>query len=191
MRRARVEGGTIRRRLGVLPSDGGSDHGLRLLQHRTWGRSRHRHDRPKNCLRFRGFGTLAVPLSLQLNRYSDFGLRHQRQPLRDGVGANGGAAEPAYAERVSLDQTRMQIDDELLNLSPGMAVTVEIKTGTRRIIDICSRRSCAICRRVCGSGNWRNSRANPACRVFGLACGDGRGGFSSLWLILGTGTRFR
>jgi hemolysin D len=45
------------------------------------------------------------------------------------------AAEPAYAARVSLDQTRMQIDDKLLNLSPGMAVTVEIKTGTGRIID--------------------------------------------------------
>ena len=29
----------------------------------------------------------------------------------------------------------MQIDDKLLNLSPGMAVIVEIKTGTRRIID--------------------------------------------------------
>jgi hemolysin D len=29
----------------------------------------------------------------------------------------------------------MQVDDKLLNLSPGMAVTVEIKTGTRRIID--------------------------------------------------------
>ena len=43
------------------------------------------------------------------------------------------AAEPAYAARVSLDRTR--IDDKLLNLSPGMAVTVEIKTGTRRIID--------------------------------------------------------
>ena len=28
----------------------------------------------------------------------------------------------------------MQVDDRLINLSPGMAVTVEIKTGTRRII---------------------------------------------------------
>jgi len=28
----------------------------------------------------------------------------------------------------------MQVDDRLVNLSPGMAVTVEIKTGTRRII---------------------------------------------------------
>ena len=44
-------------------------------------------------------------------------------------------SQPTYAARVSLDQTRMQIDDKLVNLSPGMAVTVEIKTGTRRIID--------------------------------------------------------
>jgi hemolysin D len=28
----------------------------------------------------------------------------------------------------------MQIDEKLLNLSPGMAVTVEIKTGTRSIL---------------------------------------------------------
>jgi hemolysin D len=28
----------------------------------------------------------------------------------------------------------MQVDDQLINLSPGMAVTAEIKTGTRRII---------------------------------------------------------
>jgi hemolysin D len=48
---------------------------------------------------------------------------------------DGSAPEPAYAARVSLDQTQMQVDDKLLNLSPGMAVTVEIKTGTRRIID--------------------------------------------------------
>lgn len=28
----------------------------------------------------------------------------------------------------------MQVGDKLVNLSPGMAVTVEIKTGSRRII---------------------------------------------------------
>ena len=28
----------------------------------------------------------------------------------------------------------MQIDDQLVNLSPGMAVTVEIKTGSRTIL---------------------------------------------------------
>jgi hemolysin D len=42
--------------------------------------------------------------------------------------------ELIYAARVSLDRTRMQIDDNLVNLSPGMAVMVEIKTGSRAVI---------------------------------------------------------
>ena len=29
----------------------------------------------------------------------------------------------------------MQVEGKLVNLSPGMAVTVEIKTGTRRIVE--------------------------------------------------------
>jgi hypothetical protein len=40
-----------------------------------------------------------------------------------------------YAARVSLDETQMQVEDKLVNLTLGMAVTVEIKTGTRRIIE--------------------------------------------------------
>ena len=39
-----------------------------------------------------------------------------------------------YSARISLDRTRMQIDDRMVNLSPGMAVTVEIKTGSRAIL---------------------------------------------------------
>jgi len=39
-----------------------------------------------------------------------------------------------YVARVSLDQTNIAVEDTLASLSPGMAVTVEIKTGTRRII---------------------------------------------------------
>jgi hemolysin D len=35
---------------------------------------------------------------------------------------------------VPLDRTRMQIDDNLVNLLPGMAVTAEIKTGSRTVI---------------------------------------------------------
>jgi hemolysin D len=55
-------------------------------------------------------------------------------------GALADTSEPAgqefiYAARVSLDQTQMQIEDKMVNLVPGMAVTVEIKTGTRRIIE--------------------------------------------------------
>jgi len=40
-----------------------------------------------------------------------------------------------YSARISLDRTQMQIDDRMVNLSPGMAVTVEIKTGSRRILN--------------------------------------------------------
>ncbi len=40
----------------------------------------------------------------------------------------------SYAARVSLDKTRMDIDGKEVALSPGMAVTVEIKTGSRRVI---------------------------------------------------------
>jgi hemolysin D len=43
--------------------------------------------------------------------------------------------ELLYAARVSLDRTSMQIDERLVNLAPGMAVTVEIRTGQRRIIE--------------------------------------------------------
>jgi hemolysin D len=42
--------------------------------------------------------------------------------------------ELEYAARVSLDRTDMQVDEKLVKLSPGMAVTVEIKTGSRKII---------------------------------------------------------
>jgi hemolysin D len=55
------------------------------------------------------------------------------------AGAEDESSEPSgqellYAARVSLNDTQMQVEDRSVNLSPGMAVTVEIKTGSRRII---------------------------------------------------------
>jgi hemolysin D len=55
------------------------------------------------------------------------------------VGAENSTSEPKgqellYAARVSLDRTQMQVEDKLVNLSPGMAVTVEIKTGSRTVL---------------------------------------------------------
>ena len=65
-----------------------------------------------------------------------------RQQDRAGDRALGAANETSepkgqdlnYSARISLDRTLMQIDDRMVNLSPGMAVTVEIKTGSRKII---------------------------------------------------------
>ena len=40
-----------------------------------------------------------------------------------------------YPTRVSMDRSTIVVDGKQVNLSPGMAVTVEIKTGKRRLIE--------------------------------------------------------
>ena len=55
------------------------------------------------------------------------------------LGTEQDSSEPAgqelnYSARVSLDRTQMRVEDRLVNLSPGMAVTVEIKTGQRTVL---------------------------------------------------------
>jgi hemolysin D len=52
---------------------------------------------------------------------------------------NDDSSEPSdqelvYVARISLNRTQMEVEDRVVNLSPGMAVTVEVKTGSRRII---------------------------------------------------------
>jgi len=42
--------------------------------------------------------------------------------------------ELVYSARISLERTQMQIDENRVNLSPGMAVTAEIKTGSRTLM---------------------------------------------------------
>lgn len=54
-------------------------------------------------------------------------------------GAEMSSSEPKgqeliYAARVSLDRTSMEVEGRTVQLSPGMAVTVEIRTASRRII---------------------------------------------------------
>jgi hemolysin D len=61
------------------------------------------------------------------------GQQKSRGALADSSEPDG--QELLYAARVSLDRTQMMIDGKLINLSPGMAVTAEIKTGQRRVIE--------------------------------------------------------
>jgi hemolysin D len=54
-------------------------------------------------------------------------------------GAQNDSSEPKgqelnYSARISLDRAKMQVEERMVDLSPGMAVTVEIKTGTRTIL---------------------------------------------------------
>jgi hemolysin D len=67
-----------------------------------------------------------------------------REKPQDKNGNNPSAAEArtseppgqelTYAARISLDRTQMKVDDNVVNLMPGMAVSAEIKTGSRRVI---------------------------------------------------------
>ena len=64
----------------------------------------------------------------------------QDKPNDKTKGTESGTSEPqgqelSYAARISLDRSQMQVDDNLVNLSPGMAVTVEIKTGSRTVMN--------------------------------------------------------
>ena len=76
-----------------------------------------------------------------LNVSQDAIIRDQPQD-RTGdrrLGAQNDSSKPKgqelnYSARISLDRTKMQVDDRMVDLSPGMAVTVEIKTGSRTIL---------------------------------------------------------
>ena len=65
--------------------------------------------------------------------------RQQDRSNDRALGTQNDTSEPKgqelnYSARISLDRAQMQIDDRMVNLSPGMAVTVEIKTGSRMIL---------------------------------------------------------
>lgn len=65
--------------------------------------------------------------------------RPQDRGSERAPGAQHESSEPAgqelsYSARISLDRTRMEIEGRSVNLTPGMAVTVEIKTGSRTIL---------------------------------------------------------
>jgi hemolysin D len=57
-----------------------------------------------------------------------------RTPVTASDSSEPKGQELNYSARISLDRTNMRIDDKMVNLSPGMAVTVEIKTGSREIL---------------------------------------------------------
>jgi hemolysin D len=104
-----------------------------------------------------GFVQAGQPAEIKVDtfNFTRYGLLHgqvlgvsqdaiirDRQPDRAndrGPGAQAETSEPKgqelnYSARISLDSTRIRIEDRTVDLSPGMAVTVEIKTGSRRIL---------------------------------------------------------
>jgi hemolysin D len=108
-----------------------------------------------------GFVHVAQPAEVKIDTFNFtlYGLLHgsvvnvssdaivrDKPPAQKSAGGErrggqlGDSSEPEgqellYAARVSLDRTQMQVEGKAVDLEPGMAVTVEIKTGTRRVIE--------------------------------------------------------
>lgn len=106
-----------------------------------------------------GFVSAGQPAEVKIDtfNFTRYGLLHgivvsvsqdaivrEKPNAKAGNSKSGGAlsdsSEPegqelVYSARVSLDGSQMQVEDKMVNLAPGMAVTVEIKTGTRRLIE--------------------------------------------------------
>jgi len=59
---------------------------------------------------------------------------NDRMPGITSASGESKREELVYAARISLDRTQMQVEENRVNLAPGMAVTGEIKTGSRTII---------------------------------------------------------
>ena len=66
-------------------------------------------------------------------------IREAANDKQKQSGASEASSEPegqqlTYAARISVEKPQLQVEDKTVNLSPGMAVTAEIRTGSRRVI---------------------------------------------------------
>jgi hemolysin D len=88
-----------------------------------------------------------VDIKVDTFNFTRYGLLHGKvlSVSRDaiarakaGEGTGSTSSEPngqqlVYSAQISIDRSRMEIDDAFVDLAPGMAVTAEIKTGSRSI----------------------------------------------------------
>jgi hemolysin D len=93
-----------------------------------------------------------VEIKVHTFNFTRYGLLHGKviSVSSDAISRDGGEGRPrgqdgkegdraaaqdlVYVARISLDQRQMQAGDKVVDLGPGMAVTAEVKTGSRRII---------------------------------------------------------
>lgn len=67
--------------------------------------------------------------------YTKYGTIHARVISVSHDAINDEKRGLIYSMRVKMERTRINVDGTDVNLSPGMAVSVEIKTGKRRVIE--------------------------------------------------------
>ncbi|TIV57220.1 HlyD family type I secretion periplasmic adaptor subunit [Mesorhizobium sp.] len=62
-------------------------------------------------------------------------MQREKPTSEEAAGAEPRGQNFVYTARISLDRTKMRIDENMVDLSPGMAVVVEIKTGSRTLMN--------------------------------------------------------
>lgn len=96
----------------------------------------------------------SVEIKLETFPFTRYGLRHgtvlavsrdsasapQQQPGEKPTASAAPASspqssDPTYTARISLDKDTMLVDGKIIQLTPGMTVTAEIKTGRQRVLD--------------------------------------------------------
>lgn len=71
--------------------------------------------------------------AIQRDRPGD--ARTSQNPAAGGPVPSGAGQDLVFTARIALDQTEMMIEGKPVSLAPGMAVTAEIRTGSRRIVE--------------------------------------------------------
>lgn len=74
-------------------------------------------------------------VKVQTFPYTKYGTIHAVVSSVSSDAINDEKMGLVYAVRAKLDKSTMQLENKVVNLSAGMAVTVEIKTGKRRVIE--------------------------------------------------------
>jgi hemolysin D len=68
-------------------------------------------------------------------QYTKYGTLHAKVTSVSHDATNDEKKGLIYSTRVKMDRSTINVDGTEINLSPGMAVSVEIKTGKRRVIE--------------------------------------------------------
>ena len=74
-------------------------------------------------------------VKVQTFPYTKYGTIHAQVSSVSDDAINDEKMGLVYMMRAKLDKSTMQLENKVVNLSAGMAVTVEIKTGKRRVIE--------------------------------------------------------
>ncbi|MFY9327149.1 MAG: HlyD family type I secretion periplasmic adaptor subunit [Georgfuchsia sp.] len=76
-----------------------------------------------------------VEVKVETFPYTKYGTLHAQVTHVSHDAINDEKKGLIYSTRVKINRSTMQVEGKTVNLSPGMAVTVEIKTGRRRVIE--------------------------------------------------------